>query len=88
MAPYRVQFKPSVGKDLRRLPPDVLRRVMARIAALENDPLPRQVTRLSGAERLYRLRVGDYRIIYEVDTESRQVTVHYVRHRQDAYRQM
>jgi len=37
-------------------------------------------------ERLYRVRVGDYRIIYKVDTEAEQITVHYIRHRREVYR--
>ena len=52
------------------------------------DPLPRQSSKLQGAERLYRLRVGDYRIVYEVDTAALQITIHYVRHRREVYRRL
>jgi mRNA interferase RelE/StbE len=44
--------------------------------------------KLTGAERLYRIRVGDYRIIYEVNTEARVIIVHYVRYRREAYRRL
>ena len=86
MASYSVVFQPSVHKDLRRLPQAVVARVMTRIEGLAADPLPPRVVKLSDAERLYRIRVGDYRIVYEVDAEARRVTIHYVRHRRDVYR--
>ncbi len=86
MASYNVSFKPSVEKDLRSLPRSVVARIIEQIENLRTDPLPRQALKLSGAERLYRIRVGDYRILYEVDTKGKQVIVHYIRHRREAYR--
>jgi mRNA interferase RelE/StbE len=59
---------------------------MKRIEALKDEPFPRQSIKLAGAEQLYRLRIGDYRVIYGVDVEVKQIIVHYVRHRRDAYR--
>ena len=61
-------------------------RVMKRIEDLRSEPLPRQAIKLSSAERLYRIRVGDHRIVYEIDRQARQVTIHYVRHRREVYR--
>lgn len=86
MATYRISFKPSVEKDLRRLLPSVRERVADRIEELVNDPFPRGATKLAGAEHLWRIRVGDYRVIYEVDQNDQVVVVYYVRHRRDAYR--
>jgi mRNA interferase RelE/StbE len=86
MAFYNVSFKPSVEKDLRSLPKSVVERVMKQIENLKTDPHPRQAGKLSGAERLYRIRVGDYRIVYEVDIIAKQVIIHHVRHRRDIYR--
>jgi mRNA interferase RelE/StbE len=86
MTSYNVVFKPSVEKDLRSLPKALIARAMKHIAGLQTDPFPRQAIKLSGAERLYRVRVGDYRIVYEVDTKAKQVTIHYVRHRREVYR--
>jgi len=88
MASYKVILKPSVEKDLRSLPQSVLKRVFQRIGALEDDARPRGSLRLAGAEQLYRIRVGDYRIVYTIDKDSRQVVVYYVRHRRDVYRQL
>jgi mRNA interferase RelE/StbE len=88
MASYKVILKPSVEKDLRSLPREVVKRVFRRIERLKDDPLPRQSLRLSGAEQLYRIRVGEYRIVFGVDKEHLQVTIHHVRHRRDVYRQL
>ena len=86
MDSYSINFKPSVEKDLRPLSKTLVSRVMKRIERLRTDPFPRQAIKLSGTERLYRIRVGDYRIVYEVDTQAREVTIHYVRHRREVYR--
>jgi len=86
MASYSILLKPSVEKDLRGLTGPVVRRVWARIEALADEPLPRQSIKLAGAEHLYRLRVGDYRIVYSVDHTARKVIIQYVRHRSTAYR--
>jgi len=83
-----VAFKPSVEKDLKRLPKQIVKRILQRIEALASNPLPPGCAKLSGAERLYRVRVGQYRIVYEIDPESRVLTIHYVRHRREVYRQM
>lgn len=85
MEAYSLILKPSIEKDLRRLPNSVVERVLLRIEELHSDPFPRQAVKLTDADKLYRLRVGDYRRIYEVDTRVRQVIIHYVRHRRDAY---
>jgi mRNA interferase RelE/StbE len=88
MASYRVILKPSVEKDLRSLPRDVVKRVFRRIETLRDDPIPRQSIKLSGVEHLYRVRVGEYRIVFSVDTTYMQIVIQYVRHRRDVYRQM
>jgi len=86
MPSYNVSFKPSVVKDLRHLPKPVVARVIESIESLKTDPFPRQAIKLSGAERLYRIRMGEYRIVYEIDIRAKQLIVHYVRHRREVYR--
>ena len=61
---------------------------MEHVDSLATDPFPRGTSKLSGAEHLYRVRVGDYRIIYSVDDQAKLIFVHYVRHRRDAYRDL
>ena len=86
MASYSIRLKRSVEKDLRRLPGPQVPRVLDALNALRSDPFPRRSVKLAAAERLYRIRVAAYRVVYEVDTDARQITVQYVRHRREAYR--
>lgn len=88
MASYNVIFKPSVEKDLRSLPKAIIARVMSGVEGLKSNPFPRQATKLAGTERLHRLRVGDYRVIYEVDVQALRITVHYIRHRREVYNKL
>lgn len=86
MASFKVILKPSVEKDLRVLPQSVVTRVWRKIEELQTEPLPRGSLKLAGAEELHRVRVGDYRIIYGLDTHRSEVVIQYVRHRRDCYR--
>jgi mRNA interferase RelE/StbE len=86
MASYNVVFKSSAEKDLRSLPQAVVARIFKRLEPLAKDPFPRQAIKLTSTEQLYRIRVGDYRIVYGVDQHAKQVMVHYIRHRRDVYR--
>lgn len=88
MASFKVVPKPSLEKDLRSLPKSIIVRVMKQIEELATDPLPRKAIKLEGGEDLYRVRVGDYRIIYGIDRAVKLVTIHYVRHRRDVYRRL
>ena len=88
MATHKVVLKPSVEKDLRPLPKSMVARIMKRMATLSDNPFPEQATKLAGTEQLYRIRVGDYRIVYGVDKAARQVIVHCVRHRREVYRRV
>jgi mRNA interferase RelE/StbE len=86
MAFYNVVFKRSVEKDLRSLPKSVIARVLKQIEVLRENPFPLQSVKLVGAEQLYRIRVGDYRIVYAVDKEAQEIMIHYIRHRREVYR--
>ncbi len=88
MASFNVDFKPSVRKDFRRLPKSVVERVIKRIGKLKDEPFPHGVEKLEGADQFYRIRVGDYRIVYEVDTQEKAIIIFYVRHRRDVYRKL
>ena len=64
--PYRIEVTKAAARDLRALPANILKRVDARVLSLRDHPRPDSVKRLGGSEDLYRIRVGDYRIIYEI----------------------
>jgi mRNA interferase RelE/StbE len=83
---YRLAIRPAAERDLRALTPNILARVDARIRDLANRPRPRGVERLRGPQGGFRLRVGDYRILYDVDDTQQVVIIGRVRHRRDVYR--
>lgn len=85
MASYSVVIRRSAGKDIEALPTADRRRVVARIQALATDPRPVGCEKLSGEEK-YRLRQGDYRILYEITDRELIVTVVKVGNRRDVYR--
>ncbi len=86
MPAYRVEFLPSAARDLASLPRTIQRRLGHRLDALTKDPRPEGVKALKETERLLRLRVGDYRIIYRVDDHRRSVHVVKIGHRREVYR--
>jgi len=88
MASYRIKLKRSAERDLRRISPSLIARLLKELEALGETPFPRRSLKLSGTERTYRLRVGVYRVVYEVDTEGKAITIHYIRHRREAYRRL
>jgi mRNA interferase RelE/StbE len=83
---YRLAIRPAAERDLRALAPNILARVDARIRQLADNPRPRGTERLRGPQGGFRLRVGDYRILYDVDDTQQVVTIGRVRHRRDVYR--
>ena len=83
---YRLEFTEAAVQDLAALPRDILSRVNARILALADRPRPRGSILLQGSRNLRRLRVGAYRVIYQVDDAQQVVTIARVRHRRDVYR--
>lgn len=85
MAAYELRFKASVAKDLRNIPKADVRRILAKIQSLATDPRPPGSQKLAGDER-YRLRQGDYRILYTVEDARVLVEVVKVGHRRDVYR--
>ena len=83
---FRIEWKKSTRKDLRKLPSSIANRVVGAVEDLAENPFPHGVEKLSGSEHAYRIRLGDYRIVYEVVAESKLVEIQRVRHRKDVYR--
>lgn len=86
MAGYAIYFKPSADKQLAKLPQDVQRRIVAAVDDLANDPRPAGVVKIAGDDNLWRIRVGDYRVVYEIHDDRLLVLVIRVAHRKDVYR--
>jgi mRNA interferase RelE/StbE len=86
MAPYELRFRSSVAKDLRDIPRADVQRILARIEALRDDPRPPGSEKLSAQER-YRVRQGDYRILYTIDAAQVRIETVKVGHRREVYRE-
>lgn len=85
MASYELLIKPSAAKELEALPQRDRKRAAAKIQGLSQDPRPAGSEKLSGQDR-YRLRQGDYRILYAIDDPSATVVIVKIGHRRDVYR--
>lgn len=85
---YRVEINKSAQREIARLPGDARRRVLAVIADLAGEPRPLGARRILGADDTYRVRVGDYRVVYEVGDRVLIVFIIRVAHRKDAYRRL
>lgn len=83
---YQVFIKDSARKELLALPTPLQKRIDARIQALADTPRPSGVTKLAEDEHLYRVRVGDYRIIYQIQDKALVVLVTKIGHRREVYR--
>jgi mRNA interferase RelE/StbE len=82
---YRLILQRSAEREWHGLPPDVEARVTAALLRLREEPRPRGVRKLADGIG-FRLRVGDYRILYVVDDGARKVVVYAIGHRRDVYR--
>lgn len=85
--PFEILFERRAEREYGRLSGDILRRVNAAIDRLTADPRHQGTTKLAGRDD-YRVRVGDWRIVYEVDDQRRRVVVIRVAHRSDVYRRL
>lgn len=86
MSRYEITFARSARRELEALETRLVARVWARIQALADQPRPPGCRKLQGEEGLWRIRVGDYRVLYEIKDARRVVDIAAVRHRRDAYR--
>ena len=83
---YEILLERRAERDLKQLPADIFQRVVAAMQSLANDPRPPGCKKLAGSENDWRIRVGDYRVLYEIADRVKVVRVLRVRHRRDVYR--
>ncbi len=86
MASYEIQWKHSAEKELRGIDRQFISRILKAVNSLSEDPFPSQHRKLQGSESSYRIRIGDYRVIYQTDIENKIIVIYHVRHRKDIYR--
>jgi len=83
---HEVLLESRAERDLKRLSRDLFARLIAAIQTLADDPRPPGCRKLAGSENDWRIRVGDYRVVYEINDRTKTVRVMRVRHRRDVYR--
>ena len=83
---YEVYLERSAADDLRRLPRRLFDRIIVRIGRLADDPRPAGCRKIEGSKSDWRIRIGEYRVIYEIDDDLDRVNVMRVRHRREAYK--
>jgi mRNA interferase RelE/StbE len=85
VANYKICIKPSAAKELKKIPKKVLQKVVEKIKGLASDPRPPGCEKLSSEER-FRIRQGDYRIVYTIEDEKLIVIVVKIGYRRDDYK--
>ncbi len=88
MADFSITFARSARKDLERLVPNIADRILDKVAGLATNPRPPTASKLKGDQGLWRLRVGDYRVVYAMDDKRQTLDVSHVRHRREVYRDL
>lgn len=83
---YRIEFTRSAEKDLRRIERSSVSAIYDAIEHLADDPRPHGVKKLAGADRTYRIRIGDYRVVYEIEDNFLLILLIRIGHRKDVYR--
>lgn len=85
---YRIEFASNADKQFRALGKSTQLRLARRINLLANEPRPQGIKKLTGEEDLYRIRVGDYRIVYQIQDKKLLVLIVRVGHRSEVYRRI
>jgi mRNA interferase RelE/StbE len=83
---YEISVLPIAERELKRLPKNDLLRILRRIDGLSHQPRPHGVLKLQGSEDRYRLRQGNYRILYRIDDAAKRLFIYSIADRKDAYR--
>ena len=83
---YEVYIEQAAEKDLKALPVEYFRNVIRRIQALSNNPHPSGCRKIKGSDNYWRIRIGNYRVLYEIDSTAKAVRVFRVKHRREIYR--
>jgi mRNA interferase RelE/StbE len=85
VASYHVTLTSSAAKELKKLSVQLIARIVPRLEYLSSNPRPAGCKKLQGGEREFRIRVGDYRVVYTIDHAKMLVEVTRIRHRRDVY---
>lgn len=85
---YRIEFAPRAEREFRALDGSIQRRIARRIESLSQNPYPVGIKKLQGDDEIYRLRIGDYQILYQVKRRALLVLILGIEHRREIYRRI
>jgi mRNA interferase RelE/StbE len=85
MSSYEILWKKSAARELRNIDSQYIPKIIITIESLSENPFPKGYRKLKNSKQSYRIRIGEYRVIYQVDNLEKIVTVFHIRHRRDAY---
>jgi len=85
---WTVNYIPTAYRALKKLPKEEARRIISKIEALTKNPYPHSSKKLGGKYELWRLRAGNYRIVYRPDEESKEILIVKIAHRKDVYKNL
>jgi mRNA interferase RelE/StbE len=86
MVSFQIEWKASASRELKRLDRSIVPRILEAVEHLAQNPFPQGCRKLKGSGDNYRIRVGDYRVVYEIVAERLLIEIIRVRHRKDVYR--
>ena len=88
MPPYEVFIEREVERNIRKIPKELRKGIFSLIIKLKINPRASGIRKITKTQNCYRIRLGDYRIIYEVDDKRRIINIFRIRHRKEAYRNL
>jgi len=83
---YEIYLENSAEKDLRKLPAASFKTIIIKIKTLADNPHPSGSIKIKDSDKFWRIRIGNYRVIYEINDSSKIIKIYKIRHRKDAYR--
>lgn len=83
--PYKVLIEKRVEKDLKKISKEIQIKIISAILELKNNPKPLNIRKISESNNYYRIRIGDYRVVYEINDKERKVNIFRIRHRKEVY---
>lgn len=86
MAPFNIKWKSSAKKELKKIDRTEIPKILSEVEKLSKDPYPSNHKKLLGTEHIYRIKIGNYRVIYFIENDELIIEIIRVRHRKEVYR--
>lgn len=86
MSPYKIIWKRSAVKELKSLPKEIIQKIYRAVTELSDIPFPAGARKLVGSQHSFRIRIGDYRVVYNVESKILTIEIVRVGHRKEIYK--